>query len=65
VLQIAISVLQKLLHQHVKQVQCFVHSVVHFVRMTTRVSKNNQLKVLVVLFFPLALLISNEKVNLP
>ncbi len=63
-LQIAIFV-QKLLHQHVKQVPCFVHLIVHFVRMTTRVSKNNRLKVLVVMFFPLALLVSNEKVSLP
>jgi hypothetical protein len=65
VLQIAIYVLQRLLHQHVEQVWYFVHPVVHLtsiVGTTTEVSKIDKLKVLVVSFFPPALQVFDEKV---
>jgi len=51
----------------VEQVQCFVHLVVRLasvVGTTIGVSKINYLKVLVVPFFLLTLLVSNEEVNL-
>ncbi len=61
--QIATFVMQRLLHQHVEHVQCFVHSVVHST--SIGMSKSDQLKVLVVLFFPPTLWVFDGKVLLP
>jgi hypothetical protein len=67
-LQTTIFILQRLFHQHFKQVWCFVHLVVHLtfvIGMIVKVSKIDQLKVLVVSFFPPTLWVSNGKVLLP
>ncbi len=62
--QIAICVLQRLLHQHVEHVWYFVHLIVHstsMVGMTYGVSKIDQFKVLVIPFFLHALHVSDGK----
>jgi hypothetical protein len=64
-LEIATFVLQRLFHQHVEQGWCFVHPIVcstSIVGTTTRVSKIDQLKVLVATLFPLVILVFDKKV---
>ncbi len=52
--------LQRLFHQHVEQVWCFVHLIVHSTFVVGMIV--GVLKVFVVPFFPLVLLVSNKKV---